>query len=108
MPRYFLIFITQRKTMQVTINFQSVADGLPSLENDPIYKCEYSVECLAVVDGEVFDRSVRFCFHHEGWVWGDMSLGYDPADYIQELGGYEPKVTHWAPWPLLVPAEVAA
>ena len=100
--------------MKVTIEFQPVNESLLSLlpvDRWPNYEGKYSIECMVVVDGEVFDRSARYCFHHPGWVWGDMSLGYLPADYAEELGGDEPKVTHWAPWPTipaLVAEEVAA
>lgn len=38
----------------------------------------YSIECAAIVDGQVFE----------------------------ELGSAEPKVTHWAPWPVLGVAAV--
>jgi hypothetical protein len=96
---------------QITINLQSVTDGLPpegpDLEG-------YSIECMAVVDKEIFDRSVRYmypCKDGEGWVWADLGLGNIPDDYLLELGGDTPTVTHWAPWPefpALVPAEVAA
>lgn len=91
-----------------SITLQPVSEGLPDVETDPYYGNEYSIECMVVVDGkEVFDRSAKYCFRHEGWVWGDMALGHLPNDYIEELGGDEPKVTHWAPWPT-IPALVAA
>ena len=89
--------------MQVTLNFQEVCKGLPPRETD-----DYSIECIAVIDGAVFDRSVKYCFDEPGgWVWADMALGYTPDDYIEELGGDQPKVTHWAPWPVLQVAVAA-
>jgi hypothetical protein len=42
-----------------------------------------------------------------GWVWADMAIGDEPDHYIEELGGDEPKVTHWAPWPVVVGLEAA-
>jgi len=95
--------------MQITINFQAVEDGLPPTEQDPYYGEDYSIECIAIVDGEVFDRSVKYCFSGlGGWVWADMAVGYKPADYTDELGGNTPKVTHWAPWPLIKETAIAS
>ena len=93
--------------MQVTITFQSVKDELPSVKSDPYYGNNYSIKCFAIVDGKVFNRSVKYCFSGVGgWIWADMAIGPNPLDYIEELGGNDPKVTHWAPWPVLDPLQL--
>jgi hypothetical protein len=89
---------------QITINLQSVTDGLPPEHPD---QDTYSIECMAVVDGLIFDRSVMYHFEQGGWVWADLGMGNTPDDYHDELGGDTPKVTHWAPWPT-IPALVPA
>jgi hypothetical protein len=92
--------------MKITLEFQSVSEGLPPKDTDAYYDNNYSIECAAIVDGEVFDRSVRYFFGGKGgWVWGDMSLGHKPEHYVDELGNDQPTVSHWAPWPQ-VPQEV--
>jgi hypothetical protein len=99
--------------MKITLEFQPISEGLPPKDakayynnNYSIYNNNYSIECAAIVDGKVFDRSVRYYFGHKaGWIWADMALGSLPDDYIEELGSDEPNVTHWAPWPQ-VPKEV--
>jgi len=84
--------------MQVTLNFQSASGGMPPREK----YTDYSIECAAIVNGQVFDRSVKYHFEYPGgWVWADMALGSSPDDYIEELGSDKPKVSHWAPWPVL-------
>jgi hypothetical protein len=93
--------------MEITIKFQPVADGLPPVDPFPNYQGRYSIECIGVVKGEVFDRSIMFDFQTESWVWADMALGEDHRYYEEELGGNTPTVTAWAPWPVLVPSEVA-
>lgn len=84
----------------VEFSFQSVSDGLPPMETDPYYGNSYSIECLAIVDKKLFDRSVKYCFDGVGgWVWADMALGHKPEDYLEELGGDQANVSHWAEWP---------
>jgi hypothetical protein len=78
--------------MEITIKFQSVADGLPPVEPFPNYQGRYSIECIGVVKGEVFDCAIMYDFNAEAWFWADMVLG---------------DVTAWAPWPVLVPSESA-
>jgi hypothetical protein len=88
--------------MEISIKFQSVNDEMPQGEPDDHYDNDYSIECMAVVEGAVFDRSVRYCFKGlGGWVWADMALGHEPNHYFEELGADKPKVTHWAPWPVV-------
>ena len=94
--------------MQITINFQNAQDSLPPVDPFPNYQGKYSIECIAVVNGGIFDRSIMYDFKAEAWIWADMALGEDPRYYEDELGGNTPTVTHWAPWPiLLVPSEEA-
>jgi hypothetical protein len=50
------------KVMEILINFQSVDDAMPSATSDEYYG--YSIECMAIVDGEVFDRSVKYCMNY--------------------------------------------
>jgi hypothetical protein len=88
--------------MEISINFQSVNDAMPPVTNDEYYDEDYSIECMAIVDGEFFDKAVKYCFRGAGgWVWADMSFGQDPEDYLEELGDDQFKVTHWAPWPVV-------
>ena len=92
---------------QIIINLKQVYELPPQ---DPNLE-GYSIECMAVVDKEIFDRSVRYmydCKDGEGWVWADLSLGNMPDDYREELGSDRPKVTHWAPWPEFPLAEEVA
>jgi hypothetical protein len=89
--------------MEISINFQSVKDEMPPATSDEYYGSDYSIECMAIVDGEVFDRSVKYCFRGlGGWVWADMAIGHEPDHYLEELGSDQSKVTHWAPWPVVV------
>jgi hypothetical protein len=89
--------------MKISINFQSVNNEMPPSTSDEYYGSDYSIECMAIVEGEVFDRSVKYCFKGlGGWVWADMALGSGPDHYLEELGADKPKVTHWTPWPVVV------
>jgi hypothetical protein len=89
--------------MEISINFQSVKDEMPPVTSDEYYGSDYSIECMAIVDGEVFDRSVKYCFRGlGGWIWADMAIGHEPDHYLEELGSDQSKVTHWAPWPVVI------
>jgi hypothetical protein len=94
--------------MQITINFQAVEDGLPpaALEDS-----DSSIKCIAVVDGDVFDDAVffdtKFFKEHEIKTWYRVVWHPMDDDYRMYLTMNE-NLTHWAPWPVLVPSEVAA
>jgi hypothetical protein len=89
--------------MEISINFKSVNDEMPPVLFDEYYGYDYSIKCIAIVDGEVFGRSVKYCSRGgQGWVWADLGRGHHPDRYVEDLGGDESKVTHWAPWPVVV------
>jgi hypothetical protein len=84
--------------MEISINFKSVTDEMPPVIFNEYYGYDYSIKCMAIVNGEVFGRSVKYCSRGgQGWVWADLGRGHHPDRYVEELGDDQSKVTHWAP-----------
>jgi hypothetical protein len=71
--------------MQITITFLPVSEGLPPVDPFPSYAGRYSIECIAVVNGEIFDRSIMYDFKAKAWPWADVTLREVPAHVPSEV-----------------------